>query len=311
MIRIGEKAITFKLDIHEDLPAKLFGDDLRIKQILNNLLSNAFKYTQKGEVILSIKSQHEPSPDAPVNICLSFTISDTGRGIKQEDITKLFTDFNQVDQKANRAIEGTGLGLSITKNLVEMMGGEITVESEYGKGTSFHVRLQQGFVADTPIGKEVAESLTRFRYKDKRKETQGKVERMDLSHVRTLVVDDFVSNLDVAAGMLRKYKMHVDCVESGKDAVERIAAGTPVYNVIFMDHMMPGMDGIEATKRIRAIGTDYAKNVPIIALTANAMAGNEQMFLDNGFNSFLPKPFNIKLLDKVIKQWFVIDNNKK
>jgi CheY-like chemotaxis protein len=304
IVRIGEKAITFKLDIDDSLPQTLFGDDLRVKQVLNNLLSNAFKYTEQGTVTLSVECDIPrspvPEPRSPVRI--TFSISDTGMGIRKEDIAKLFSDYNQVDTKANRKIEGTGLGLSITKKFVEMMGGEITVESEYGKGTTFRARILQGFVTDTPIAKETVENLRGFRYTDKKKQAQGKVVRADLSYARVLVVDDFPMNLDVAAGMLRKYKMQVDCVQSGREAVDSIQAGEPVYNAVFMDHMMPGMDGVEATKLIRALGTGYAEKIPIIALTANAVAGSEQMFLENGFNAFLPKPFNAPLLDSVIKQ---------
>jgi signal transduction histidine kinase/ActR/RegA family two-component response regulator len=300
MVRIGEKPIEFKLEVGDSLPQTLFGDDLRIKQVLNNLLSNAFKYTKEGTVTLGVGCE-PPTANSPVWV--TFTISDTGIGIREEDIKKLFTDYNQVDTSANRKIEGTGLGLSITKKFVELMGGEITVESAYGKGTTFRARIRQGFVTDTPIAKEIVENLCGFRYKDQKKQAQGKIARADLSYVKVLVVDDFPMNLDVAAGMLRKYKIQVDCVQSGQEAVDRIRAGEPEYDAVFMDHMMPGMDGVEATKLIRASGTGYARKIPIIALTANAVAGSERMFLDNGFNAFLPKPFNATFLDSIIKQW--------
>jgi PAS domain S-box-containing protein len=297
-IRIGEKPIVFKLDINEELPCTLFGDDLRIKQILNNLLSNAFKYTKEGTVTLQVRSEEKGE-----TVFVIFTVSDTGIGIRGEDILKLFSDYNQVDTRANRAIEGTGLGLNITKKFVEMMGGEITVESEYGKGSTFRARIRQGFVSDTPIGKETVENLCGFQYLDNKKQAQKKMVRCDLSYARVLVVDDFPTNLDVTAGMLRKYKMQVDCVTSGQEAVDLIAAAEPVYKAVFMDHMMPGMDGVEATKLIRSLGTEYAAKIPIIALTANAVAGNVQMFLDNGFNAFLSKPFNAVSLDAVVLQW--------
>jgi CheY-like chemotaxis protein/nitrogen-specific signal transduction histidine kinase len=298
-VRIEGKPIIFKLDINEELPAILFGDDLRIKQILNNLLSNAFKYTKKGTVTLGV-SHEEKASDI---VWTSFYISDTGIGIRKEDIKKLFVDYNQVDIHTNRKIEGTGLGLSITKKFVEMMSGEIVVESEYGKGTTFRVRIRQGFVADETIGKEIAEKLRSFQYSDKRKKEYVRLMRPDLSYARVLVVDDFPTNLDVAAGMMRKYRMQVDCVLSGQDAVDRIASGEPVYNAVFMDHMMPGMDGVEAVTKIRQLGTDYAKKIPIIALTANAVEGYEEMFLNSGFNAYLAKPFNAMTLDSVIRQW--------
>jgi signal transduction histidine kinase len=305
IIRIGEKPITFRLDIDKDLPCTLFGDDLRVKQILNNLLSNAFKYTKEGYVTLGVTCMREDS-----DMWVTFSVSDTGIGIRNEDQVKLFTDYYQVDTRANRKIEGTGLGLSITKKFVELMDGEISAESEYGKGTTFRVRIRQGFVTDKPIGKETVENLRNFRYSDKKKQVQERIVRPDLSYARVLVVDDFPVNLDVASGMLRKYKMQVDCADSGYAAVDLIAAGEPLYDAVFMDHMMPGMDGTEATEKIRALGTEYAKNIPVIALTANVVAGNEQMFINNGFNAFLPKPFNVMLLDSVIQRW-VRDKSKE
>jgi CheY-like chemotaxis protein len=284
------------------MPEMLLGDDLRIKQILNNLLSNAFKYTKKGLVTLNVAISSDGATRGG-DVSLSFTVSDTGIGIREEDISKLFSDYNQVDAKANRSIEGTGLGLSITKKFVEMMEGEISVESEYGKGTSFRARIRQGFVTNQLMSKETVESLCGLRYADKKRQTQEKLARADLSYARVLVVDDFPTNLDVAAGMLRKYKMQVDCVQSGKEVVDLIAAGERVYDTVFMDHMMPGMDGVEATKAIRSLDTEYARNVPIVALTANVVAGNEQMFLNNGFNAFLPKPFNVMSLDAIVQLW--------
>jgi CheY-like chemotaxis protein len=298
MIRIADKPITFELDINENLPCSLYGDDLRIKQILNNLFSNAFKYTQKGTITWGIDCSREGD-----NVWIDFYIKDTGIGIRSEDVAKLFTDYNQVDTRANRKIEGTGLGLSITQKLVKMMDGEITVESEYGKGTTFRVRIRQGFVTDTPIGKETVKNLSAFRYSDKKKLVQEKLVRPNLSYARVLLVDDLPTNLDVAAGMLRKYKMQVDCVTSGQDAIDHISAGEPHYDAIFMDHMMPELDGIQTTIVIRTLGTEYAQKIPIIALTANAVAGNEQMFLENGFNAFLPKPFNAMLLDSIVQRW--------
>jgi CheY-like chemotaxis protein/nitrogen-specific signal transduction histidine kinase len=299
LIRAEDKPITFKLDINEEPPSTLFGDDLRIKQILNNLLSNAFKYTKEGTVTLGISCMRDDGPLQ--NTLLSFYIRDTGIGIRKEDIVKLFNDYNQVDIRANRTIEGTGLGLSITKKFVEMMGGNISVESEYGKGTTFRVHIRQEIVTATPIETEIVENLHSFRYLDKKK--QAKLLRPDLSYARVLVVDDFSTNLDVAAGMLRKYKMQVDCVLRGQDAIDRIASGKLVYDAIFMDHMMPGMDGLETTAKIRALGTKYAQDLPVIALTANAVAGTEQMFLNNGFNAFLSKPFNVMTLDSIVQQW--------
>jgi CheY-like chemotaxis protein len=298
IMRINDKPITFRLDINDDLPSNLFGDDLRVKQILNNLLSNAFKYTQEGNVTLGVNCRRDGN-----FVWVYFSVSDTGIGIREENIEKLFTDYNQVDTRANRTIEGTGLGLSITKKFIELMGGEISVESEYGKGTVFRACIRQELINDKPIGKETVESLCSFHHSDKKKLMQQKLVRPDLSYARVLVVDDLPTNLDVAAGMLRKYKMHVDCVLSGQQAVSLISGENPVYDAVFMDHMMPGMDGIETTKAIRALGTKYAEEIPVIALTANVVAGNEKVFLENGFSAFLPKPFSAMLLDSIVQRW--------
>ena len=302
IIRIEEKPITFILDISDDLPCRLFGDDLRVKQIINNLLSNAFKYTQKGTVTLGMNVAFE-GQDAWVSVY----VSDTGMGIRNEDLKKLFADYGQVDTRSNRLIEGTGLGLSITRRLTEMMDGKIEAESEYGKGTTFRVRFRQSFIQDKAVGKETADNLRNFHYTRK---ADKKLTRNNLSYARVLVVDDMQTNLDVASGLLRKYKMNVDCVLSGKEAIARIEAAKPAYDAVFMDHMMPEMDGIEATRHIRTIGTKYAMNIPIIALTANAIAGNEQIFLSNNFQAFLTKPINILNLDSVVQKW-VRDKTKE
>jgi CheY-like chemotaxis protein len=183
------------------------------------------------------------------------------------------------------------------------MSGEISVESEYGKGTTFRFRIRQGYVSDKLIGAETAKNLSSFRYaEDKRKAAKNLV-RPDLSYANVLVVDDMPNNLDVAAALLGKYKMQVDCITNGQGAIDRINDGEPVYDAIFMDHMMPGMDGVEAAAKIRSIGTKYAMTIPIIALTANAIVGNEQMFLNNEFQAFLAKPINVMSLDSIVQRW--------
>ena len=298
MIRIESKPVKFKVEISDDFPGRLHGDELRIKQIFNNLLSNAFKYTKEGTVTLRVSIERRNK-----NMILSAVISDTGIGIKPEDIKKLFSDYNQVDTKANRKIEGTGLGLSITRKLVEAMDGVINVESVYGAGSTFSVSLRQGFVNNDILGRSLTENLCNFRYADEKQIASKELTRADLSYARVLVVDDMQNNLDVAAGFMRKYKMQVDCITSGQAAVDLITKGYPVYDAVFMDHMMPEMDGIEATQLIRGLDSEYAQTIPIISLTANALVGNEQMFLDKGFNAFLSKPINIKMLDSILKKW--------
>jgi CheY-like chemotaxis protein len=298
-MRINEKPVTFRLYVDGDLPALMYGDDLRVKQIFNNLLSNAFKYTNSGTVVWDLSFEREADV-----IWLVSKFEDTGIGMTPESLGKLFSEYNQVDAATNRKVEGTGLGLAITKRMVEMMGGTVTVESEYGKGSVFTVLLQQGFVSDTPIGSEVAENLMSLRYNLSKRGSGSKLKRADLSHAHILVVDDVPTNLDVMRGMLKPYNVNVDCAVSGRQAIMMIRSQNPRYSAVFMDHMMPEMDGIEATKNIREkIGTDYARSVPIIALTANAIVGNEKMFLENGFQDFVPKPIDMAKLDAVLRRW--------
>ena len=295
----GEKPIEFILNIVESLPSKLYGDDLRIKQIFNNLLSNAFKYTMEGTVELGVRCSREGEE----TIWLTAWVRDTGIGIKTEHIDRLFDEFVQANVHANRNIMGTGLGLSITKKLAELMGGTIAMESEYGKGSTFTVKLMQKFVTDEQIGTEVMENLKSFRYSDQKRRKNSKLVRIKLPGARVLVVDDNITNLDVARGLLKPYEMGIDCMTDGQQAIDVIRKGKVKYDVVLMDHMMPGMDGIEATRRIREIGTDYAKTIPIIACTANAIVGNKEMFLSNGFQDFISKPIEIVRLDEIIRLW--------
>ncbi|MDR1899026.1 MAG: response regulator [Treponema sp.] len=299
VVRIGSKPITFKLIIDDTIPVRLFGDELRVKQVLNNILSNAFKYTKAGTVTLQVRWERQ-GDDA----FMIFTVSDTGQGIKKEDTGRLFSEYSQLDARANRRIEGTGLGLSITKRLVEMMDGTVDVESEYGWGSTFTVRLRQGIVDEKPIGPEVAENLRSFRLIETRHSRSKNLVRAYMPYGKVLVVDDVATNLDVARGLMLPYGLTIDCVLSGQEAIDRIRGEEVKYDAVFMDHMMPGMDGIEATRIIRnEIGTEYAKTVPIIALTANALAGNEELFLSAGFDAFIAKPIDIIRLDVVLNQW--------
>jgi signal transduction histidine kinase/CheY-like chemotaxis protein len=302
MVRIGSKPIEFKLNINENLPSRLYGDDLRVKQVFNNLLSNAFKYTKEGVVELSVSCERDKLDSQ--TLWLTASIADTGIGIKPEHMSKLFSDYSQVDTKSNRKVEGTGLGLSLTKRLVELMDGTVTAKSTYGIGSIFTVRFKQGFVTDVPIGKEITEKLTQIQYSDSKRDRSSKLVRAHIPYARVLVVDDVSTNLDVAKGLMRPYGMQIDTVMSAAQAIAAIRSEMPTYNAIFMDHMMPEMDGIEATQIIRnEINTEYARNIPIIALTANAIVGNEQMFLDHGFQAFLSKPIDIMLLDSIINQF--------
>ncbi|MDR0448449.1 MAG: cache domain-containing protein [Treponema sp.] len=307
IMHIGEKPIQFLLNVDEKLPAQLYGDELRIKQICNNLLSNALKYTRKGSVELKINCEPESGRLQAAEgetVWLIVQVRDTGIGISPENIGKLFDEYAQMDTRENRKIMGTGLGLPIVKKMVEQMGGLISVESEYGKGSAFTIRLPQKYVTDKTIGQEMANNLKNFKYSDQKRKLGSKLTKIKLPYARVLVVDDVATNLDVARGLMKPYGMVIDCIQSGQEAIDAIRDESIRYNAVFMDHMMPEMDGIEATRIIREeIGTEYAKTVPIIALTANAIVGNEDMFLSKGFQAFISKPIEIARLDAVIHHW--------
>jgi signal transduction histidine kinase/CheY-like chemotaxis protein len=300
LVRIGSKPINFVFDIDENIPVRLLGDELRVRQVLNNFLSNAFKYTREGEVKFSVGGEGLDS-GAFYLVCV---IADTGIGIRPEDQARLFEDYYQADAKSSHHIEGTGLGLAISQRFVGMMDGTITVKSEYGKGSVFTVRMRQEAADKTPIGAEAAEALRHLRFIDGDERRTGDGPRLQFPGRRVLVVDDVEINLEVARGMMEAYGLTVDCVQSGWAAIDLIRSAEVIYDVIFMDHMMPGLDGIEAVRIIRnEIGTEYARTIPVIALTANALAGSEAMFLDNGFQAFLSKPIESSRLDELLAAW--------
>jgi len=294
LMRMGNKPIEFTLKVAENLPAKLFGDELRIKQVLNNLLSNAIKYTKEGNVSLSFV--FEPRDKETINLVI--TVSDTGQGMTKEQISHLFDEYSRFNMELNRTIEGTGLGMSITRCLVEMMDGKITVESEVGKGSVFTVRLAQKLTDSEELGKELAENLQSFHYSGESQLREIQKAREYMPYGSVLIIDDVETNLSVAKGLMIPYGLKIETLESGLKAIEKIKEGN-VYDIVFMDHMMPEMDGIEATKKIREIG--YTK--PIIALTANAVAGQAKVFLENGFDDFISKPIDIRQLNKALKTW--------
>jgi len=294
LMRIGGKPIEFSLKVAENLPARLFGDELRVKQVLNNLISNAIKYTKEGKVELSFAFEQRDSE----TVDLVITVSDTGQGMTKEQVSHLFDEYSRFNLELNRTIEGTGLGMSITKRLVEMMDGEIMVESEPDKGSVFTVHLVQKPTDGEELGKELAQNLQNFRYSGESQLREIQKVREYMPYGRVLVVDDVETNLAVARGLMTPYGLKIELLGSGFEAIEKIKEGN-VYDIVFMDHMMPEMDGIETTKKIREMG--YAK--PIIALTANAVAGQSKVFIDNGFDDFISKPIDIRQLNKVLKTW--------
>ncbi|MDR0306312.1 MAG: response regulator [Chitinispirillales bacterium] len=293
IVRIGSKPIEFTLDLDENLPQKLLGDELRLKQILNNLLSNAIKYTKQGFVKLSVFRFINGG-----EALLRFCVSDSGQGIKSKDLDKMFLEYLRFNSEANRTTEGTGLGLNITKKLVEMMNGKIEVQSEYGKGSEFTVTVKQKTIECDPIGAEMSEKLRSFNYVNKKQLENLKLTFEPMPYGKVLVVDDVEINLYVAQELLSPYKLSVETALSGFIALDKVQCGN-TYDIIFMDHMMPKMDGIETTKKIRETGY---KGV-IVALTANALAGNDEMFRQNGFDDFISKPIDTKHLNNALNKF--------
>ena len=313
MIKNENKPIEFILNVDENIPSELFGDELRIKQILNNLLSNAFKYTREGEVELSIEAKYSSDSSKEKSndlVTLVFKVRDTGPGMTGEQLSRLFDEYSRFNLEANRMTEGTGLGMGITQNLLYLMNGEIFVESEPGKGSLFTVRLPQGKTGDAVLGREAVEKLRQFRQNYETKTKNIHILREMLPFGKVLVVDDMDMNLYVTNGLLSLYGLQIDTASSGYEAVDKIKRNT--YDLVFMDHMMPGMDGIETTREIRKWENEKYKRkngelpearLPIIALTANAVSGVREMFMAAGFDGFLSKPIPAQDLDKVIKEW--------
>ena len=293
IMRIGDKSIKFDVRIDEDIPLNLIGDQLRIKQIMNNLLSNAFKYTDEGTVTLIVNS--EPDENDCDKIILDISVVDTGYGMTNEQVEKLFDEYSRFYQDSGKTIEGTGLGLSITQRLIKLMGGDIAVESAPGEGTMFTVRLPHIKASDEVIGKESAQNLQQLRERNMNGANISKVIQHPMPYGKVLVVDDVETNLYVAEGLMKPYRLQIDTVQSGLAAIERIKSGRE-YDIIFMDHMMPEPDGIKTTKQIRELG--YTR--PIVALTANALSGQSEMFLQSGFDEFISKPIDIRRLNAVL-----------
>ena len=277
-VRAENKGLALEMQVDSQVPSVLYGDEVRIRQIINNLLSNAVKYTKEGTVIFSLKFQ---STEAD-KLYLIITVTDTGIGIRKEDVGKLFESFSRVDEKTNRNIEGTGLGLNLTKNLVEMMGGEISVESEYGKGSRFTVRIPQKVINTEPMGDFLEQ------YKKFLNTSGGDVQSVLAPDARLLVVDDVEMNLRVVQGLLKATQIQIDTAMSGRECLKLVSKKQ--YDIIFLDHMMPDMDGIETLRRIRDMTDNPNEKTPIIMLTANAIIGAKEEYLGAGFQDYLTKP---------------------
>ena len=301
LMRFSHKPLEFKLEVNADTPAHLTGDALRIKQILNNLLSNAVKYTKKGEVVFSVDFTRCEDDDK--KIILVFSVKDTGVGMSEKELAKLFDDYTRFNMEANRQTQGTGLGMSITHNLLLLMGGEIDVKSKPGEGSLFVVKIPQKRVSNSVLGEETAQSLKNFDTNSLLNNKKSSIIRTPMPYGSVLVVDDVETNLYVARGLLKPYKLKIETAMSGRESIDMIIGGKS-YDIVFMDHMMPGMDGIEATKRLREVG--YTS--PIVALTANAVSGQAEVFLQNGFDGFISKPVDVRELDSALRK-FVKNKN--
>lgn len=402
--RVAKKNIAFIISVSENVPRNVIGDEGRVKQILLNLLNNAVKFTEHGRIVLKIDCERNDGG----TVRFKYSVSDTGIGIKHEDLKKLFSEFSQVDTRRNRNIEGTGLGLSISRNLAVMMNGSVSVESEYGAGSVFRVTLEQKageaeqvrkeyqlpvyvFEPNASVRDNIMQScamlgvkayavkdinaahneikegraffifdylngVSRYeniraqfpelipvaavgmndvfdehRYPDmKRKlkplsvynledifdmktveevQSRNENEKFTAPDAAVLIVDDNITNLKVAEGLIKPYGVKIITAESGNEAI-KIFRGNEKFDLIFMDHMMPQLDGVETVKFMRNLGTDYAKNVPIVALTANAIKGVEELFRQAGMNDFLPKPIDVKKLNLVMKKWIPADKQQ-
>ncbi|MBP0980574.1 MAG: response regulator, partial [Oscillospiraceae bacterium] len=272
-LKAADKGLKFDVDIKGELPSTVIGDDIRLKQVLINILNNAIKYTNSGSVTLNIH--------APQDGVIEFCVKDTGIGIKPEDLEKLYQPFQRIEEERNRNIEGTGLGLNITMKLLEQMGSRLDVQSVYGEGSSFSFIIAQPTVDSTPINKSTLFSPGAFAEKQYQVSYQA-------PNAKILIVDDNDMNRRVIAGLLKETKMQTFEAESGEDCLK--ITSEQRFDVILMDHMMPEMDGIQTLKAMRARENDPCRDTPIVIVTANAIVGAKEAYLEAGFTDFLSKP---------------------
>ena len=292
------KPITFSLNVAEDMPYHLIGDELRIKHVLNNLLSNSYKYTDEGKIDFSISVEPCGNGNDTENVMLVMQVNDTGQGMTESQLKCVFDEYMRFNLRENRTITGIGLGMSITKRFVDLMKGNISIKSEPGKGTEVVIRIPQKRAGTEICGAEIVNNLKSFSNKSNVIMKKMQFMREYMPYGSVLVVDDVESNTYVARGMLVPYGLQIDTVSSAYEAIDKVKTGN-IYDIIFMDHMMPGMNGIDALKHIRGLGY---KN-PIIVCTANNLTGQEQMFLEYGFDSFISKPLDSRKLNILLNEF--------
>ena len=296
--RTRNKGLDLQTEVEESIPDRLLGDEIHVRQIITNLMSNAVKYTEKGSILLSVRAS-ESGRKPGESVTLMITVQDTGIGIRQEDISRIFEKFQRINLEKTGTVEGTGLGLAITQKLVSMMNGEIQVDSEYGKGSAFTVRLPQTVASENPIGP------FRPEYEPDLPEAEPYHESLRAPNARILIVDDTRMNLMVAVGLLGKTEIRIDTAGSGADAVK--AAGSTAYDLILMDQRMPGMDGTEALRHIRGQDGGASRNAPVICMTADAVQGARDRYLAEGFTDYLSKPIDYKALEDMLRKYLPED----
>ncbi len=289
--RAAKKDLYFKINVSETMPSVLFGDEIRIKQIITNILTNAVKYTEQGGVTLNVT--YRPIDEERLYFCVS--VSDTGIGIKKRDLRKLFSAFERIEEERNRTIEGTGLGMNITQKLLEMMGSRLHVESVYGKGSTFAFQVEQRIINGEPIGNFQED------YKNSLNQHKEYHESFTAPNANILVVDDTVMNLTVVKGLLKQTKIKIDTALNGTDCLTLVARKK--YDIIFLDHRMPGMDGIETLAAMKKIKNNPNIKTPVISLTANAISGAKEQYLAAGFEDYITKPINSTALENMIVKY--------
>ncbi len=311
--KMGEKKIELIVNCDPSIPSLLIGDEPKLKRVMYNILENAIKYTQEGYVIVDVSQRTE---EYGINLCVR--IKDTGIGMRPENLNKIFADFTQLSSGRDRREGGVGLGLSISRAIIELMGGFITIDSKYGAGTEIKFTVPQKIADNTPVG-SIDSRLTAVGVEAVDEDTYGAgairvtgrstssepIGQMIMPRAHIMIVDDSFMNLKVIEGLLKPYRIKVTTALSGREALEKLVSRD--YDFIFMDHMMPEMDGVECLNRIRSRDIPFYKNVPVIALTANAVVGAREMFLAQGFTDFISKPVEIAGLEKILKKYIPKD----
>lgn len=307
MSAANDKGLSFDVKVDPGTPHLLYGDEIRIKQCITNILSNAVKYTEKGGLSLEIGYEETEKDDADDSDCilLKVSVKDTGIGIRKEDMEKLFSAFDRLDQVRNRSIKGTGLGLSITKQLLESMGSRLEVESEYEKGSDFHFAVRQQVVTREEIG-DLTEAFKKYIPKD---DDAYKDDAFYAPKASILVTDDTENNLLVVTRLLKRTGIHIDTSDSGLKTLELVQKNK--YDIIYLDHMMPGMDGIETLHRMKELGGSLNRTTPVIVLTANAVSGSREMYLKEGFTDYMTKPVSYLTLKESLKRYLPDDRKEE